>query len=99
MAEHGRERHRGHVALIVPDGCYGSYRQEMRARAQPRPAVHRAEACECRPLLSEKRGTLRHHAADAVFLCRHQPRKAEIARGELPVDLVCRLLLEKKKTT
>src|SRR4051812_33953801 len=44
VTEHGRERDRGHVALIVSDGCHGSYRQEMRARAQPRPAVDRAEA-------------------------------------------------------
>src|SRR3954465_9832381 len=48
MAEHGRERPRGHVALVVPDGCHGSYRQEMRARAQPRPTVDRAEAGERR---------------------------------------------------
>src|SRR4051812_19650448 len=88
VAEHRRERDRGHVALIVPDGCHGSYRQEMRARAQPRPAVDRAEAGERRSILREKRWPLRHHAADAVFLRRNQPSESQIARGELPVDLL-----------
>src|SRR3954454_7565947 len=55
VAEHRRERDRGHVALIVPDGCHGSYRQEMRARAQPRPAVGRAEAGERWPILGKQR--------------------------------------------
>src|SRR5438309_9087276 len=68
VTEHGRESHRGHVALIVPDGCHGSYRQEMRTRTQPRPAVDRAEAGERRSILREKRRPLRHHAADAVLL-------------------------------
>src|SRR5438045_7715453 len=90
VAEHWRERDRGHVAIIILDPRRRANRQEMRACAQPRLAIDRTESRKRGPVLCNKRGTLRHDAPDAILLPRHQPSEAEIARGELPVDLVAR---------
>src|SRR3954447_147205 len=88
VAEHWRERDRGHVALVILDPWRRSNWNEMRACAQPRLAIDRTKARERRPILGKERGSLRHDAADAIFLRRYQPAEAKIARGELPVDLV-----------
>src|SRR3954467_13050457 len=60
----------------------------MRAGAQPRLAVDRAESRERGTVLRKERGTLGHHPANAILLGRHQPPEAKVARGELPIDLV-----------
>src|SRR5689334_24810526 len=90
VTEHRRERDRGRVALIVLDCVRRTRGQKMCARTQPRLAIDRTKAHERRPVFCKKRRTLRHRAADTVLLRGYQLAEAEIACGQLPVDLVAR---------
>ena len=62
----------------------------MSTRVQARRTIHRLEADQRRPVRRQQRLSLRQDAADIVLLFRHHAAEAEIARGQLPVDLVTR---------
>src|SRR4051812_3388919 len=68
VAEHRRERDRRHITFVILDTRRSAHGKEMRACAQPRLAIDRTESRKCGPVLCNKRGTLRHHAPDAILL-------------------------------
>src|SRR5579883_1224538 len=87
MAERGRERNRGHMALVVLDRRRLAESGEMGAGAQAAHAIDRFEAGKARPRRIAQGGPVRHHPTDIVLLRRSQAAEPEIARRGLAIEL------------
>src|SRR3954469_13589755 len=88
VPEHRRERHGGHVTLIVLQRGGVAARQEMRTGPQPRALVGWPDADERGPRWVSQAGAAGKNAADEVLLLCHHAPEAEVSRSGRAVEFI-----------